>query len=65
MWNGKIGAFTAKATVKARNNSTPAVPDRWVCIRAGSSKVRTPVWDWWMKATATMPTNRNADPAKV
>ena len=34
-------------------------------MRAGSSKVSTPVWDWWMKAMATMPTSRKADPAKV
>ena len=65
MWNGKIGALTAKAAVKARKSRTPAVPDRWVCMRAGSSKVSTPVWDWWMKATATMPTSSKAEPAKV
>ena len=41
--------------MKARNSSTPSVPERWVCIRAGSSKVSTPVWDWWMKAMARMP----------
>ncbi len=60
-----MGAFTAKAAVKARNRSTPSVPDRWVWMRAGSSKVSTPVWDWWMKATARMPTSRKAEPVKV
>ena len=65
MWNGKIGAFTAKAAVKAQNSSTPSVPERWVCMRAGSSKVSTPVWDWWMKTMATIPTSRKAEPTKV
>ena len=41
------------------------MPDRWVCMSAGSSKVSTPVCDWWMKAIATMPTSRKAEPAKV
>jgi hypothetical protein len=65
VWNGKSGAFTAKAAVKARNSRTPSVPDRWVCMRAGSSKVSTPVWDWWRKAMDRIPTSRNAEPAKV
>ena len=60
-----MGALTANAAVKARNSSTPSVPDRWVCISAGRAKVSTPVWDWWMKAIDTMPTSRKAEPANV
>src|ERR1700733_2566292 len=55
----------AKADVKAKNNRISVDDERWVCSRAGSEKVSTCVWDWWMKASARIPTNRNAEPKNV
>ncbi len=65
MWNGKIGALTAKAAVKAKKRRLSVVDDRWVCISAGNEKVSTWVCDWWMKARVKMPTNKKAEPKKV
>ena len=65
MCSGNNGALTAKAARKARNNSTPVVPLKWVCSRAGRAKVSTPVWRSCKKAVATMPTSRKAEPKNV
>ena len=41
--------------MKARNSRIPVADEKWVCSRAGSEKVSTWVWDWWMKARVKMP----------
>ena len=60
-----MGAFTAKAAVKARKSRIWVPLVRWVWVSATRSKVNTPVCCSWMKATATMPTSKKAEPRNV